>query len=69
MYVGMSGHAEMREVRSRRVAEGVERMVGDEMRGLGEVNVDELYKYFVDKVHTGQSANISYRTIRSQQNK
>ncbi len=32
-YVGMSGHAEMREVRSRRVDEGGERMVGDEMRG------------------------------------
>ncbi len=65
-YVGMSGHAEMREVRSRRVEEGVERMVGDEMRGLGEVNVDELYKYFLDKVHTVQLANIPYRAIRSQ---
>ncbi len=65
-YVGMSGHAEMREVRSRRVDEGGVRMVGDEMRGLGEVNVDELYKYFVDIVHTGQLANIPYRTIRSQ---
>ncbi len=54
--------------RSRQVDEGVERMVGDEMRGLGEVNVDEMYKYFVDKVHTGQLANIPYRTIRSQKN-
>ncbi len=68
MYVGMSGHAEMREVRSRRVDEGVERMVGDEMRGLDEVNVDKLYKYFIDKFHTCQLANILYRTIRSQKN-
>ncbi len=67
-YVGMSGHAEMREVRSRRVDEGGERMVGEEMRGLGEVNVDELFKYFVEKVHTGQLANIPYRAIRSQKN-
>ncbi len=67
-YGGMSGHAEMREARSRRVDEGVERMVGAEMRELGEVNVDELYKYFVDKVHTGQLAYIPYRAIRSQKN-
>ncbi len=58
----------MKGVRSRRVDEGVERMVGAEMRGLGEVNVHELYKYFVDKVHTGQLANIPYRAIRSQKN-
>ncbi len=46
-YVGMSGHAKMREVSWRRVDEGGARMVGDEMWGLGEVTVDELYKYFV----------------------
>ncbi len=40
----MSGNAKMREVRSRRVDEGVERMVGVEMKELGEVKVDELYK-------------------------
>ncbi len=27
-------------------------MEGTEKRGLGEVNVDELYEYFVDKLHT-----------------
>ncbi len=53
----MSCHAEMREVRSRRVDEGVERMVGAEMRGLGEVNVDELYKYFLDQLHIGQQTS------------
>ncbi len=41
----------MEEVRSRRVDEGVERMEGAETRRLGEVNVDELFKYFVDKLH------------------
>ncbi len=53
-------------MRSRRVDEGVEMMEGAETRGLGEINVDELYKYFVDKLHTGQLGNITYRTIRSQ---
>ncbi len=65
-YGGISGHAEMREVRSRRVDEGVERMVGAEMRELGEVNVDELYKYFVDKVHTGQLAYEELRALGAQ---
>ncbi len=41
-------------------------MEGTEKRGLGEVNVDELCKYFVDKLHTGQLANIPYRAIRPQ---
>ncbi len=35
----------MREVRSRRGDEGVERMERAAMKGLGEVNVHELYKY------------------------
>ncbi len=67
-HVGRSAYAEMREVRSRRVDEGVGRMVRAEMRGLGEINVDKLYRYFVDKVHTGQLAYIPYRAIRSQKN-
>ncbi len=67
-YVGGPGHDEMEEVRSRRVDEGVERMEGTEMRRSGEVNVDELYKYFVDKLHAGHLANIPYRAIRSQKN-
>ncbi len=48
MYVGRSGHDEMGEVKSRPVAEGAEKMEGAEIWGLGEVNVDELYKYFLD---------------------
>ncbi len=41
-------------------------MEGAKMRGLGEANVDESYKYFIDKVYTGQLANILQRAIRSQ---
>ncbi len=33
-------------------------MEGAKMRGLGEANVDESYKYFIDKLYTGQLANI-----------
>ncbi len=43
-------------------------MEGAKMRELGEVNVNDLYKYFVDKLHIGQLANIPYRAIRSQKN-
>ncbi len=57
MYVGRSGHDEMGEVRSRPVDEGVEKMEGVEMRGLGEVNVDELHKYFLDQLHIGQQTS------------
>ncbi len=41
-------------------------MVGAEMRELGEVNVNELYKYFVDKVHTGQLAYEELRALGAQ---
>ncbi len=44
-------------MRSRRVDEGVEMMEGAETRGLGEVNVDELYKYFLDQLHIGQQTS------------
>ncbi len=41
-------------------------MEGAKMRGLGEANVDESYKYFIDKLYTGQLANIPQRATRSQ---
>ena len=38
------------------------------MRNLREIRTDELYETFVDRIHTGQLANIPYRTIRSKKN-
>ena len=58
-----SGHGEAGEERSGGGREGLE---GEERRRLRKLNSDELYKYFVDRLHTGQLANIPYRAIRSQ---
>ena len=30
--------------------------------------VEEVYNYFVNRLHTGQAANIPYKAIRSQKN-